>query len=229
MRYPPTRPAQRKKNIRRLAHRTPVVPANLSRHLLGNDSYTAPGAAHRATLIVAALTQRVDILIQALYAEATEEHGEPTGFAVIAQGGYGRGALNPHSDIDLLFLFQKKVREGDPITRAILHTLWDLRFDVGYGTRTLSDCITAAQDDTDSMTAMLETRHLVGDPTLRDQTARRPCAAVFWSGARAVLWKKNIRNASSDTADPNFRSNSSNPMSKKARGDCEIFTQRAGF
>ncbi|MCY3872439.1 MAG: nucleotidyltransferase domain-containing protein, partial [Gemmatimonadetes bacterium] len=78
--------------------------------------------------VVAALTQRVDTLIQALYAEAKEEHGEPTGFAVIAQGGYGRGALNPHSDIDLLFLFYKKVREGDPITRAILHTLWDLRF-----------------------------------------------------------------------------------------------------
>lgn len=127
--------------------------------------------------VVAALTQRVDTLIQALYAEAIDEHGEPTGFAVIAQGGYGRGALNPHSDIDLLFLFEKKVHEGDPITRAILHTLWDLRFDVGYSTRTLSDCITAAQDDTDSMTAMLETRHLVGDPTLKthlqDALARR--------------------------------------------------------
>ncbi len=141
--------------------------------------------------IVAALTQRVDTLIQALYAEAVKEHGEPTGFAVIAQGGYGRGALNPHSDIDLLFLFRKKVHEGDPITRAILHTLWDLRFDVGYGTRTLSDCIIAAQDDTDSMTAMLETRHLAGDPTLKTQLQDALARRFFGRRASGFINKKS--------------------------------------
>ena len=141
--------------------------------------------------IVAALTQRVDTLIQALYAEAVKEHGEPTGFAVIAQGGYGRGALNPHSDIDLLFLFKKKVHEGDPITRAILHTLWDLRFDVGYGTRTLSDCIIAAQDDADSMTAMLETRHLAGDPALETQLQDALARRFFGRRASGFINKKS--------------------------------------
>ena len=141
--------------------------------------------------IVAALTQRVDTLIQALYAEAIEEHGEPTRFAVIAQGGYGRGALNPRSDIDLLFLFQKKVREGDPITRAILHTLWDLRFEVGYSTRTSSDCIIAAQDDTDSMTAMLETRHLAGDPTLETQLQDALARRFFGRRASGFINKKS--------------------------------------
>ena len=127
--------------------------------------------------VVAELTKRVDTLIGALYAEAVEERGAPSGFAVLAQGGYGRGALNPHSDIDLLFLFRKKVNERDPITRTILHTLWDLRFEVGYSTRTLSDCIIAAQDNTDSLTSMLETRHLAGsvalERQLRDALARR--------------------------------------------------------
>ena len=141
--------------------------------------------------IVAALTQRIDTLIQALYAEAIEEHGEPTGFAVIAQGGYGRGALNPHSDIDLLFLFRKKVHEGDPITRAILHTLWDLRFDVGYGTRTLSDCVIAAQDDTDSLTAMLETRHIAGDPALETQLRDTLERRFFGRRARGFVEKKS--------------------------------------
>ncbi len=151
-------------------------------------AYHQSGASGNA--VVAALTQRVDTLIQALYAEAIEEHGEPTGFAVIAQGGYGRGALNPHSDIDLLFLFNKKVHEGDPITRAILHTLWDLRFDVGYSTRTLSDCITAAQDDADSMTAMLETRHLVGDPTLKPQLQDALARRFYGRRASGFINKK---------------------------------------
>ena len=140
--------------------------------------------------VVAALTQRVDVLIGALYAEAVAEHGAQAGFAVLAQGGYGRGVLNPWSDIDLLFLFRRKVNEKDPITRAILHTLWDLRFEVGYSTRTLSDCIIAAQDDTDSLTAMLETRHLAGDATLerqlRDALARR----FFGRRARGFVTEK---------------------------------------
>ena len=140
--------------------------------------------------VVAALTKRVDVLIAALYAEAVGERGAPSGFAVLAQGGYGRGALNPRSDIDLLFLFRRKVDERDPITRAILHTLWDLRFEVGYSTRTLSDCIIAAQDDTDSLTAMLETRHLAGDAALecqlRDALARR----FFGRRARGFVAQK---------------------------------------
>ena len=140
--------------------------------------------------VVAALTKRVDVLIAALYAEAVGERAAPSGFAVLAQGGYGRGALNPRSDIDLLFLFRRKVDESDPITRAILHTLWDLRFEVGYSTRTLSDCIIAAQDDTDSLTAMLETRHLAGDAALecqlRDALARR----FFGRRARGFVAQK---------------------------------------
>ena len=59
--------------------------------------------------VVAALTQRMDILIQALYAEAAKEHGKTTDSAILAQGGYGRGALNPCSDVDLLFVFRKKI------------------------------------------------------------------------------------------------------------------------
>ncbi len=151
-------------------------------------------ARHRAGAsgsdVVAALTQRVDTLIRALYAEAIAERAAPNGFALLAQGGYGRGALNPCSDIDLLFLFRKKVPEGDPTTRTILHTLWDLRFEVGYSTRTLSDCITVAQDDTDSLTSMLETRHLAGDaalePQLQDALARR----FFGRRARGFIEKK---------------------------------------
>ena len=140
--------------------------------------------------VVASLTKRIDALIQALYAEAVEEYGEPTDYAVLAQGGFGRGALNPRSDIDLLFLFRKKVEEGDLITRAILHTLWDLRFEVGYSTRTLSECIIAAQDDTDSLTSMLEIRHLAGAPDLQAQLQDALARRFFGRRARGFIKEK---------------------------------------
>ncbi|MDP6041196.1 MAG: [protein-PII] uridylyltransferase [Candidatus Latescibacteria bacterium] len=141
--------------------------------------------------VVASLTKRIDVLIQTLYAEAVEEHGQPTDYAVLAQGGFGRGALNPKSDIDLLFLFHKKVEEGDPITRAILHTLWDLRFEVGYSTRTLSECVIAAQDDTDSLTSMLEIRHLAGEPNLQPQLQEALARRFFGRRARGFIKEKN--------------------------------------
>jgi [protein-PII] uridylyltransferase len=124
-------------------------------------------------LITQSLTARMDGLVRMLYDEACEaarKKGEPPtqGYAVIALGGYGRGALNPLSDVDLLFLFQQ-VSKADPITRSMLHTLWDLRLDLGYSTRSIADCVAAAREDTDSLTAMLEARFLSGDRALARQ------------------------------------------------------------
>jgi len=117
--------------------------------------------------VVEQLTLAADTLIQALFQEAREAHPRTLrkGYAVIALGGYGRGQLNPKSDIDLLFLFDK-VHTGDPLTRSVLHTLWDLRFEVGYSTRTVSECVQAGQEDVESLTAMLESRFLAGDEKL---------------------------------------------------------------
>lgn len=140
------------------------------------------------THTVEALTQQIDTLIEALYQEGVVEKGhEPPQYAVLAQGGYGRGALNPKSDIDLLFLFEKKVEEGDPVTRMILHTLWDLRFEVGYSTRTLSECMTAAQEDTDSLTSMLEARYLVGNEKLAHKLENMLAKRFFGRKARGFI------------------------------------------
>ncbi len=143
------------------------------------------------TEVVQALTRRVDTLVCLLYSEAVNDsvHPPPEGYAVLALGGYGRGALNPRSDIDLLFLFHR-IREADPITRSILHTLWDLRFDIGYSTRTISDCLTAARGDTDSLTSMLEARLLVGDPNLVRRLEEVLVGQFFGRKARAFVARK---------------------------------------
>ena len=57
----------------------------------------------------------IDVLIENLFLAAlnlyTTEYGPlPCKMAVLATGGYGRRELNPHSDIDIMFLYPEKVR-----------------------------------------------------------------------------------------------------------------------
>src|SRR5690349_11178176 len=60
--------------------------------------------------VVESWTQAIDRLIEFLFEAATASYRRryvqlDQRCAVLAQGGYGRGELNPQSDIDLLFLY----------------------------------------------------------------------------------------------------------------------------
>ena len=85
-------------------------------------------------------------------------------FAVIAQGGYGRGELNPHSDIDLLFLYSWKISPYvEAVTEKLLYTLWDAGLEVGHATRSVSECVRLAESDMKVRTSLLDTHFLCGD------------------------------------------------------------------
>ena len=89
------------------------------------------------------------------------------GLALVAVGGYGRGELLPHSDIDLLLLHDGSAL--DPSKSAIerfLAFLWDIGLEVGSSVRTVKECARLAKDDITIMTTMLEARPLCGDPEL---------------------------------------------------------------
>jgi [protein-PII] uridylyltransferase len=62
--------------------------------------------------------------------------------ALMAVGGYGRGALAPFSDIDLLFLRDEaSAEEAERLIEFVLYALWDLGFKVGHASRTVDECI----------------------------------------------------------------------------------------
>ena len=67
---------------------------------------------------------------------------------MVAVGGYGRGAMAPYSDIDLLFLRGAKADAGvEAAIQVMLYTLWDLGFKVGHASRTVDECLRFARED----------------------------------------------------------------------------------
>ena len=94
--------------------------------------------------------------------------------ALIAIGGYGRAELNPHSDIDFMFLHDGQVVGGGrkplphlaKLIDGILYPLWDLGLKVGHSVRSIDDCVSVANTDMQSKTSLIEARLIVGSEAL---------------------------------------------------------------
>jgi [protein-PII] uridylyltransferase len=84
----------------------------------------------RAALMDILLRSMWDAAKQNMSAQAVREFPE---LALVAVGGYGRAELNPHSDVDFVFLHEGQVAAANkplPILArlmdAILYPLWDI-------------------------------------------------------------------------------------------------------
>jgi len=125
------------------------------------------------------------------------EGGGPglTDCAVLAAGGYGRGELNPGSDIDLLFLYElpkSKIRDSfepppEPAipelaqknARGILYYLWDIGFQLGHSLKSIDECLSDATTDMIAKTAFMESRFLTGNIDLYAQLKQRLLRQLF--------------------------------------------------
>jgi [protein-PII] uridylyltransferase len=125
--------------------------------------------------ICALRVEMIDVLLRYIFEAAVSfaEKGKgasPAPLTVIALGGYGRGELNPFSDVDLMFLHDRNGGAISPyatqVIEQILYLLWDVGFKVGHSTRSLTEAINLANTDMLTKTAMLESRQLAGDPEL---------------------------------------------------------------
>ena len=133
-------------------------------------------AGARGRNVVRHLTALVDDVVRTVFQYAQTQHPVDTEpCALVALGGYGRGELNPFSDIDLMFLCQKT--PPDQLIRETLYLLWDVGYTIGHSTRTRRDVITMADTDLTAQTAMLEVRLLDGESSLfswfREEVGRR--------------------------------------------------------
>ncbi|HEV8540299.1 MAG TPA: [protein-PII] uridylyltransferase [Nitrospiraceae bacterium] len=139
--------------------------------------------------IMAVLTEFVDGVIIGRYRNAVREIGDDAVLAgfqhccLVALGGYGRRELAPHSDIDVMLLYRPEAKRIiEPLSRHVLHHLWDLGFKVGHSVRTISDCVELALADLTVRTSMMEARFLAGSPGLFQEFHRRYVRRVVVRG-----------------------------------------------
>lgn len=122
--------------------------------------------------IVTLYTRHIDHLIQYLFAAASQIYAQRNPrlnqrCTVLAQGGYGRGELNPYSDIDLLFLYHWKITPYvETICETLFYSLLDAGFVVGHAVRNIRECVRLANQDFQVKTSLLDYRYLCGDEPL---------------------------------------------------------------
>ncbi len=105
--------------------------------------------------------------------------------ALLAVGGYGRGELHPHSDIDLLVLLADESARV-PHTAALeafITCLWDTRLAIGHSVRTLAECREVAAADITIATALMEARTISGADALRERLAAATGPEQIWPSA----------------------------------------------
>ena len=144
-------------------------PVSAARQLL-RESYDADADAFRegadVRVLVRSRADTVDTVLRLIWNRYPFARSED--IALIAVGGYGRGELHPHSDIDLLILTREGMApEWQDDLGAFITLLWDLKLDIGHSVRSMDESISAAREDISILTNLLETRTIAGPDTLR--------------------------------------------------------------
>ena len=132
------------------------------------------------TALSRAWTEEIDRWLGSIVDDVGRTDGEAGSglrFALAAVGGYGRGELSPKSDLDLLLLHDGTGDIAETAER-IWYPIWDAGFKVGHAVRTPAEALDLAAGDLDTATALLDIRHLGGDPALVSGLAEK--AADQW-------------------------------------------------
>ncbi|HBQ42458.1 MAG TPA: [protein-PII] uridylyltransferase, partial [Halieaceae bacterium] len=152
----------------------------------------------------------MDVLLGTLWDSRDWSGVEP---ALVAVGGYGRGELHPHSDIDILVLLGEDSEPCHAQLEGFVTQLWDLGLNIGHSVRTVSECCNKARKDITILTNLMETRVIRGPQALMDAVRARTGPDQMWPSAdffRAKLEEQRARHAKfADTEynlEPNVKS-----------------------
>ena len=163
--------------------------AEIARRLLEH-----PSAGHDCAEAQAFL---VDQLVRTIHDHVTADvypsHNRTKGerLTIMAVGGYGRGEMAPHSDVDIAFITPgKQTAWCEQVIEAMLYYLWDLGLKVGQSSRSLDDLVRMGKSDLTIRTALLEGRYVWGDQPLFDEARARFWAEVVAGTERQYVAEK---------------------------------------
>ncbi len=131
----------------------------------------------KATL--GALSKLADTTLKALWRKA----GFTGSFALAAVGGFGRGELFPHSDVDVLVLLpDDRSPHHDAQLKAriegFIGSCWDVGLEIGSSVRSVTECLHEAGNDVTIQTSLLEARLITGSVDLFSQFQNQFFAAL---------------------------------------------------
>jgi [protein-PII] uridylyltransferase len=163
--------------------------AEIARRLEAHPGRGLELAAAQSFLTDQLLRLACDTVVTSLYPLANPTQAER--LALAAVGGYGRGQMAPHSDVDIVFITPwKQTPWGEQVIETLLYLLWDLGLKVGHATRGLDDVVRMGKADMTVRTAFLESRFVWGDQPLYEEAAARFRKEVVAGTARAFVAEK---------------------------------------
>jgi len=149
--------------------------SEISTRLLVKPSAGNEAAASQAFLVDQLIRLIYDYVTQHRYPNSNRSTSER--ISVQAVGGYGRGEMAPHSDVDIAFITPyKRTSWTEQVVEAMLYILWDLGLKIGQSNRTCDETIKMAKEDLTIKTAALETRFIWGDRDVYENIRER-----FWA------------------------------------------------
>jgi [protein-PII] uridylyltransferase len=161
----------------------------LARRLVDKPSAGHDCAEGQAFLVDQLVRVIHDHVVGDLYRSSNRSTGER--LAIMAVGGYGRGEMAPHSDVDIAFITPgKQTAWCEQVIEATLYFLWDLALKVGQSSRSLDDVVRMAKSDLTIRTALLEGRYVWGDKALYEEASRRFFAEVVAGTERQFVAEK---------------------------------------
>jgi len=102
--------------------------------------------------------------------------GDESDVALVAVGGYGRGALAPGSDLDVVLLHGGRA-DVKELADRIWYPIWDSGIKLDHSVRTVDEATGVAREDLKAMLGLLDVRHVAGDAELSSSLRTQVLAA----------------------------------------------------
>ena len=162
--------------------------------------------------LIKARAEFVDHILIKLW---SQHHLDEYQISLIAVGGYGRGELHPHSDVDILLLTQNAIdKDLEEKISAFVTQLWDVKLDIGSSVRSVKECLKQAVADVTVATNLMEMRKIAGNEALTQQLLPLLHEDVFWTSKKFFIAKREEQlqrhqqyHGAAYTLEPNLKAN----------------------